>query len=135
MKETQIYHKMKDKLSPMGVLLQRIEMDMVPDLFYRTYHKDGWIELKRIEKLPVRNPYIKVPFRPGQMNWIRIYRTLNGKIFLFFSIVNELFIFRGANIKERYTRKDLITFNCYRSLWNEVNWDQVYELLDSNLHH
>ncbi len=129
MKETDLYRKMVNKLSPHGMILQRIEMDHVPDLFYRTYARDGWIEFKILNKYPIKSNIIKVPWRPGQMNWIKEYRVLNGTIFLFFYVENALLIFKGLNIKEQYSLSDIIHSSCYREFWKEVNWDRVYELL------
>ncbi|MHA1302124.1 MAG: hypothetical protein ACTSPI_00280 [Candidatus Heimdallarchaeaceae archaeon] len=131
MKETKIYHKMRDKLSGKGMLLQRIEMDHVPDIFYRTWHQDGWIELKTLKSYPIRKTYVEVPFRPGQMNWIKTYCSLKGNMFLFFYIENSLWIFKKMNIKERYYINEIKKFSCYNALWKEVDWDNIYNLLDN----
>jgi len=130
MKETKMYHKMVSKLSPKGILLQRIEMDRVPDIFYRTWMEDGWIELKVLKSYPVRKTYVEVPFRPGQLNWIRSYRVLNGNVFLFFYIENSLWIFKGDTIREKYQETEMIELSCYKVLWQDVDWDNIYKILD-----
>lgn len=129
MKETEMYAAMKKHLEP-KVMLQRIEMDHVPDVFYRTPDHDGWIENKVIR---VHRPgkAIKIPFRQGQMNWIRRYRTLNGLVFVFLHIDNALFILRGDSIKEVYpTESELIRAACYYEHWGSINWEKVRGILN-----
>lgn len=128
MKETRMYHKMRDKLTVKGTLIQRIEMDHVPDIFYRTWHRDGWIELKVLDQYREQN---HIPWRPGQMNWIRSYRTLNGNIFLFLYCDDKLWIFKGLGIQEHYYKSEMLKHASYISTsWKNTNWEQVYEILD-----
>ena len=129
-KETKMYHKMRDKLTYYGILLQRIEMDMVPDLFYRSWHQDGWIELKVVSRI---SDNIKIPFRPGQLNWIKGYKSLNGSVFLFLHYDDKLWIFTGKNIRNEYHKSELLRYSDYVSThWKNTNWKSVYEILDSN---
>jgi len=130
MKETDMYHKLTNKLPTKGTLLQRIEMDRVPDIFYRTWMEDGWIELKVLNSYPKRSSIVKVPFRPGQLNWIKTYRILNGNVFLFFYIENSLWVFKGDTIREEYCETEMIELSCYKALWQDVDWDNIYKLLD-----
>ena len=133
-KEKDIYKKMNKVFNRSRILLQPIESGIkgigIPDIFYRTFNCEGWIELKYISKFPImKKSLIRIPFQPGQMNWIKKYRALNGNIFLFLYIENSLWIFRGFRIKEYYTENDLIKSACYKRLWNEIDWDGIYALL------
>lgn len=131
-----MYKKILNKFSRKKILLQRIETKEtgigVPDIFYRTWNQDGWIELKVLNKYPKRKNYIKVPFRLGQINWIKNYWILNGSIFLFLYIENALWIFKGDNIKEQYSELEIIKSTCYKAFWKDINWDNIYNLLDTN---
>ncbi len=134
MQEKDIYKKMNNEFNKNKIFLQPIESGIkgvgIPDIFYCASNCEGWIELKYISKYPIkRSSYIHIPFHPGQMNWIKRYRELNGNMFLFLYIENALWIFKDLNIKEHYTEDDLIKSSCYRRLWNEINWGEIYYLL------
>jgi len=136
MLEKTIRNKMIKEFKNKKILIQPIESSRtgtgILDIFYRSIHKDGWIELKKLNQFPKRKNIIEVPWRPGQMNWIKKYRKFSTNIFLFLYIENTLYIFRGDGIKETYDSVELFTYPCYRDFWKEINWDYIYDILDTD---
>ena len=57
-----------------GIFVQRIESGEtgkgIPDLFVITKGVPVWIELKRVHKTIGREPYLEIPWRPGQQAWL-----------------------------------------------------------------
>ena len=75
--------KHKVSLEMPHMMLQRIESGGtgrgIPDFFFKTIYDEGWIELKEITITSCR---ISVPWRPGQLPWIKKYAQLRGNIIL-----------------------------------------------------
>lgn len=137
MLEKTIRKEMIKRLPEDKILLQPIESGNtgigILDIFYRSLHQDGWIEFKVIKNYPKRSRFIKIPWRPGQMNWIRRYRELNGNVFLFLYIENALWILRDFCILKQYTEPKLLELSCYREFWKELNWNKIYAILNSGI--
>jgi len=135
MLEKTIRNKMIKEFKNEKILVQPIESSRtgtgILDVFYRTTNTDGWIEFKKLNKYPMKN-IIKVPWRPGQMNWIKKYRKLNGNVFLFFYIEDALWIFKGNNIKEQYSESYIIG-SCYTEYWKNIDWDYIYKILNGGI--
>lgn len=79
----------------------------IPDIFFRTQNKEGWIELKQVRQSAKGK--VNIPFRPGQISWIQRYIKRNGLVILLCSFSNHfpdrgyLFAFKGKNIWEEYS--------------------------------
>lgn len=102
MTEHKIYIKVK--LALPTILLQRIEYQRVPDIFFRSETQEGWIELKC---LPTITYKVTIPFRPGQFSWIRDYIRKGGTAYLFCSTPDQLlWIFKNKDIYRSYTNKE-----------------------------
>lgn len=76
----------------------------IPDLFFfdRETKRVGWIELKQIDDFA--EP-VKVPFRPGQYNWLRSYVQMGGTAYLICTSKSTdefWYVFAGPNIKLSY---------------------------------
>ena len=135
MLESTIRKEMIKELPKKDILLQPIESSRtgvgILDMFYRSEHKDGWIELKCIKDYPKKPQVpIRIPWRPGQMNWIIDYRNLNGSVFLFLHIKNALWVFNGYCIKREYLDFEIIGLCSYKTYWKDVDWGHIYNLLD-----
>ena len=135
MLEKTIRKEMIKEFKNKEILIQPIESSRtgtgILDLFYRTINVDGWIEFKKLNKYPTKE-IIEVPWRPGQMNWIKRYRRLNGNVFLFFCIEDTLRIFRDFHIQEKYTKVEMFSLSCYTDLWKEIDWDKIYTILNKS---
>ena len=131
MKEKDVYKKMKEKFCNQ-LFLQRIESRTglgIPDVHYCiSSSRAGWIELKVVKKFPKKGQ-IKVPFRPGQLAWIRDYQRFSSKVFLFLYVENSLFVMRGTSIMPTYSRSNIHVASCYDAFWNKVDWIEVLSLL------
>jgi len=102
MKESATYLKLRGLLLPFPIQFQRIEYQRVPDLYFKTEHSEGWIELKDLKKL---TGTIRIPFRPGQFAWIQKQVRLNGTVYLFCTDENDvLWIFKNDCIKRSYNQ-------------------------------
>ena len=100
MKESATYLKLRKLLLPFSIQFQRIEYQRVPDLYFKTENKEGWIELKDLKNL---TGTIRIPFRPGQLAWIQKQVRLNGTVYLFCTDENDvLWIFKNGCIKRSY---------------------------------
>lgn len=135
MTESQLYAKLKTGLSSYKIKMTRIEtggMELgVPDIAYRTINQDGWIEMKIIPQYS--RGQIKVPFRPGQMGWIRSYRRLRGAIFLFLVIENDLCILSRHDIREVYNEDLFPVVSRFQIVGrSNVNWSHLYDTLNSS---
>lgn len=80
----------------------------IPDIYFRTRTRDGWIELK-VAHFDLESN-VDIDFRPGQLPWIKHCNGLGGNAMLFVfirdievSAAYGLHVFRGANILPRYT--------------------------------
>jgi len=133
MTESDMYKTLKRKLDPLGILLQRIEIGAVgvgvPDVFYRTWNRDGWIEFKIAKRYP-NNPILRVPFRPGQLGWIHRYVKLHGTVFLFFLVEDDLWIFKNERIKEEYSLIDMGDLCLDVGKWRTIGGRETYNILD-----
>ena len=123
------------------ILGQRVETGVtglgVPDIFFRSRRCDGWIESKAFAWPTLKETYIKIPYRPGQLGWISLYREKGGKVFLVCLIDNgrlsgEVFCFEGYSIQEVYSQKQMIDLNCGRfDIGRLVSDDRFLEMLDN----
>ncbi len=97
-----------------NILMQRIESGStgigIPDFYFKTTKEEGWIELKEIKGNVSREAIIRIPYRPGQYNWLRNYTQLNGNAILICSIDKAWYCFKGDYIQETYIYEDLHTF-------------------------
>ena len=111
MTEHHMYLKMREllvtELRKKSILLQRIEQQRVPDLFYRNPWREGWVEFKIVD---TRGLKVKIPFRPGQFAWIKDYVLLGTNVLLFCIDMNAvLWIIENRDIEKEYT---IVDFKC-----------------------
>jgi hypothetical protein len=137
MKETELSRKIIKLLQFSGIFVQRIESPMtgvgIPDLFFRTTQTDGWIEFKVIQHpIKLEQKKIKIPFRPGQLNWIKNYVAMGGNAFLFISIDSSLFIFKNKNIERSYTQETFIKKAKYAQFLKDVDAEDIVGVLDND---
>lgn len=106
--ETQMYADLRKHFK--SCFLQRIETGAifvgVPDLFFRNALGEGWIEMKILQRFPLYAK-VKIPFRPGQFNWLQRYSRIGGNaILLIYMIETRLYyLFRNENIQIEYENK------------------------------
>lgn len=140
MTETNMYKKLKKHLSgkPGPILLQRIESGGtglgIPDIYFVTFCKKGWIELKEIPYIPKGNKNIKIPFRPGQLAWIKNHLKYNEDVFLLCTvkgIKNSWYLFKGSHITKEYTKETFFRLNSGSGHIENIGW--IYELGMSKL--
>ena len=126
MKETDMYAKLRIMFVKNSCLVQRIESGItgvgIPDIFFRTKHTDGWIELKEISWPIKKETKIYIPFRSGQFYWIHKYSCLCGNMFLVCSIRGEtnIYMFRRSYILREYTQKEFLRGACYIGKINKL---------------
>lgn len=104
MTETKLWTKhIKPLLLRRGGFFERIDHEMIPDIYTAKYGKVLWIELKCVNKKS--NP-IKPDWRLGQLAWIREHQNKGGGdiILLCLWYVNEYYFLRP---KEIYTEEEL----------------------------
>ena len=101
-----------------GWLYQPIESSVtgigIPDGYFRTWKNDGWIELKSFNFCG--QGIKKVPFRPGQFNWLQRHTLLGGNSFLFIFYTVKvasgnhvcICVFKDKNIKQEYVYEDRV---------------------------
>ncbi len=112
-KEMRRQLKYKMTLEMPHVLMQPIESGKtglgIPDIYFKTMFHEGWIELKEI--IITSADRIAIPFRPGQLPWIRRYIRLGGNIILLMTYKKSLYTMgwenlwiavKGANIMSVY---------------------------------
>ena len=95
------------------VMLQRIEFPRVPDLFFQSPRKNGWIEFK------IWEPERDVPFRPGQLSWIRACVANGGNVMLmaYSPRYGRLYCAWNNQIAERYTAQELTLLSSLDYAW------------------
>lgn len=104
MTEHHMYVKIKMLLMEKPILIQRIEQQCVPDLFFRHRYKGGWVEFKVIDTTGLK---VKIPFRPGQFAWIKDYVLLGEQIYLFCIDMNAvLWVLKNHEITQEYSMID-----------------------------
>ena len=101
----------------------------MPDLFIRSSFLSWWVELKQIP-----TPGRKIPWRPGQENWIRRYRQLSGSFALVLAIKEELFVFKfsGKQSEKELPPKfgDISSARFYATL---TGWSGYYKYLPKDI--
>ncbi len=82
----------------------------IPDFFFRTLYKEGWIELKEVEL--TSHGIIVIHYRPGQLRWMRDYTRANGNMILLATYKKSIYTIgwesiwiaiKGRNILDKYT--------------------------------
>lgn len=116
-KEKEIYKWLKTYNGPIKINLHRIESGGtelgIPDIYFESYNKTGWIESKRTI-WPIRETTpIKIKFQPGQLNFINNHNILTGLEFseAFLIVVDNykrFWMVRALNIREEYRQKEFI---------------------------
>lgn len=131
MLETPMYQKFRGKIFKFKIKLCRIESGGtiigLPDWFFRSEWRDVWIEAKQISRWPVRdNTTVKIPYRPGQFNWIKEYQKLGGAVFLIVTYKNQWYLFK--DIRKEYSKFDMKNL----SILPTTNWRDLedYELMN-----
>lgn len=98
MRESQMRAIIKKHFTKKGVFIQAIESHGtpgVPDIFFHD-EESGWAELKEMKGL-------RVPFRPGQFNWLQRYWKSGGLSLLIVTTPKGLwYVFQGPEIKREY---------------------------------
>ena len=113
MKESDMWRKLSHEFKKVfpHARIMRIEshatMLGIPDVNFRTAYIEGWIELKQLKK----GHYVwRVPFRPGQYNWLKKQYMLNGIAILLATIDKQWYYFEGEDIKEVYSFNELVNY-------------------------
>ena len=128
MKEKDTYLKLRCLLLPFPMQFQRVEYQRVPDLYFKTEHKEGWIELKDLKKL---TGTIRIPFRPGQFAWIQKQVRLNGTVYLFCTDENDvLWVFKNGCIKRNYDQEEFTGLVLEALDMDYLNGKDLYDLLN-----
>jgi hypothetical protein len=113
--ETKLYRQMRDILKPYVINLCRVENSVdvgTPDVYFYTPVSEGWIELKQIPEYPKKmDTEIQIPWRPGQLSWIkrRMSMNENTNVYLYVVVQGDLHLFRNKNIQYTYTRRELLS--------------------------
>ena len=92
----------------------------------------SFIELKKIDAFPKRDTtQIKIPFRPGQLAWTKVFLKLTKgtDVFLMLLIEDKFFIFKNENIKEAYSFSELETHCTYFNVFKDIDFEKIYVIL------
>jgi len=92
----------------------------------------SFIELKKIDAFPKRaTTEIKIPFRPGQIAWIKRFLKLTKgtDVLLMLLIADKFFIFKNENIKEIYSFSELETCCVYFDVFKDIDFEKIYIIL------
>ncbi|MGD9162327.1 MAG: hypothetical protein PVG39_28215 [Desulfobacteraceae bacterium] len=92
----------------------------------------SFIELKKIDAFPKRaTTQIKIPFRPGQLAWTKVFLKLTKgtDVFLMLLIADRFFIFKNENIKESYSFSELETGCVYFNDFKDIDFEKIYIIL------
>ncbi len=123
-------------LKPYPIKLQPIESGGtglgIPDLYFRTERRGGWIELK-VGKINAEGK-MKLRWEPGQLNWIKEHAELNGKTFLFIGVEPDLIqIMRLSVLYVTHKGADntLMTSTNYVGPMDLVSAKHIMSVLDS----
>ncbi len=122
------------KLKNMDVNFHRIETGRtcvgIPDWYLRTQCIDIWIEAKELKSWPKKaSTRITIPFQPGQYNWIRRHKKLNGKVLLAVTYRAIWYIF--ADIRLDYTIREFEFLNLVPGDFKEMSSYSLISLLHS----
>ena len=79
----------------------------IPDLQLRSNTADWWVEIKRYEKDPTYiftlYTIIDIPWRPGQLSWLKAHAIKDGNVALIFCIRDYFYIIQDiSNILVSY---------------------------------
>lgn len=102
--EASFSRSIRHALESEGAMVQSVESGGtavgIPDLFIRTEKISAWMELKNLI-YPVRS-YLEVPFRPGQLAWLKRHSALGGISALAIASLEGIYMFKGAEIAGSY---------------------------------
>lgn len=127
--ETEMVRTLKSKLKGLPIKIHKIESGSTevgfPDWYIRTMCIDIWIEAKELKRWPVReSTRIKIPYRPGQFNWIMQHKKLHGKAMLIVTYKNEWYLF--SDIRLDYTQRE---FNFLSLIHRNLDTTSKYKLI------
>jgi hypothetical protein len=121
MKESTIYKRIKDTFFEAGILCQRIESGStasgIPDMFIQCPFFNAWVELKQVTP---KKDIFSMPWRPGQMAWIKKYKAF-GSNFALICAINDVIYFT-LEVKQKYIVEDFYKFDIdffYRAMLRE----------------
>lgn len=108
-KMAQSFHKKLKSIKDVKVNFHKIESGSTevgfPDWYLRTEWTDLWLEAKELKRWPVReSTRIKIPYRPGQYNWIIQHKKLGGRVALIITYKNRWYLFHDVRLD--YTIKE-----------------------------
>jgi hypothetical protein len=130
MREKGVWATLKRGVQGLG-LFERVEnllADGMPDVNFVTNRVEGWIELKWVEKWPVKaSSVVKVGVKPGQRVWWKKRREMGSNVFVFVRIGDWFGLFDAYavwdTLGESLTQED-----CRRlaiDSWDgKVNWHE-----------
>jgi hypothetical protein len=82
----------------------------VADLYYYGKGFNGWMELKQLKSLPIdMNKQIVIPYRPGQLNFLRKHQKKGLNAFCLLSVEDKLFLITNFT-KREFTKTELVEF-------------------------
>lgn len=111
----------------------------IPDLSYGIGCVNGWIELKQIDKWPVKEETLVKPkkFTPQQVSWLKKRNKKGGHCFVFIRVNRiEYFLFRAdiaRELRKGIPRKDYFC-HCIAHWTKSVNPDELKTLLSAPTH-
>lgn len=130
MTEHQMYVRMKELITGQPIILQRINQQRVPDIFFRTPKAEGWIELKVIS---TKGGIVRIPFRPGQFAWIQDYVRVGGLAELFCIDMDAvLWVVRGKKIKTVYSIEGFV-YVAEHTDWTMLNSETLRYLIEGEM--
>lgn len=140
MLENAVKKKIKNKLEKHdNILVQPIESGGtglgIPDLFIRTKNHDIWMELKRVDWPNGRGKTISIPWRPGQLNWIKHYISLGGLAYLCVYVnkgkhKNTVYFFKNYQILKTYSQEAFESLSEIHFSLNLFQDNMLFEILN-----
>lgn len=123
MNEKTFYQKLRKALP--SILLQRIESPLtnqgIPDLIYKSEKCGGFIELKYLKGLPVREKTkVRIKISDAQRAWLTRWQRKGSVVWLIVGIGSEILVFnRFSNIGE------LNSDELYREAFMVMDWKSI----------
>jgi hypothetical protein len=106
----------------------------IPDLSYGVPGAGGWIELKQVEKWPVKAESLVKPkkFTPAQVNWLLRRGKRAGFCYILIKVAQHdffLFNFTGAKALREGRTKDWYLANCLKHWPKNIDPAELIGLL------
>jgi hypothetical protein len=108
----------------------------VPDWWFRTRHDEGWVEEKEL-RAPLKE-VVRIPWRPGQFEWMRRYVQLGGHGLLFVFVewcytnhdFRTLTVFEDFAVQREYSTEEWRGLRSMDVKLADVHKQDLLDLLD-----